>query len=239
MRLEHGHSPEEIADRLSGGPKASYLRDWIYGGIDGAVTTFAIVAGAVGASLEARVVLIMGVANLVADGFSMAAANFSATRAEIADYRRLEAMERRHIASAPASEREEVRQIFRAKGFSGADLETLVRLVTRNRRAWVDTMLTEEHGRSATIQDPWRAALATFAAFLVCGAVPLAPFVLGLPAAAATATALTAAVFFAIGSAKSRWSTVHWAVSGLETLAVGLGAALVAYGIGHGLQALI
>lgn len=239
MRLEHGHSPEEIADRLSGGPKASYLRDWIYGGIDGAVTTFAIVAGAVGASLEARIVLIMGVANLVADGLSMAAANFSATRAEIADYRRLEAMERRHIEATPDGEREEVRQIFRAKGFSGRDLDTIVALVTRNRRAWIDTMLTEEHGRSGTMAEPWRAAAATFAAFILCGAVPLVPFLFGLPRAALLATVTTAAVFFAIGSVKSRWSTVHWAVSGLETLAVGLGAAFVAFGIGHGLQAIL
>ncbi|MGV1015589.1 MAG: VIT1/CCC1 transporter family protein, partial [Methyloceanibacter sp.] len=73
-RLEHGHHPREIAKRLKTGPKASYLRDWVYGGIDGTVTTFAIMAGVVGASLSAGVVLILGVANLLADGFSMAAA---------------------------------------------------------------------------------------------------------------------------------------------------------------------
>ncbi len=239
MRLDHGHSPEEIAERIGGGPRASYLRDWIYGGIDGAVTTFAIVAGAVGASLEARIVLIMGVANLVADGLSMAAANFSATRAERADYRRLKRMEERHIETFPDGERAEVRAIFREKGFAGEDLDRVVGLITRNRRAWVDTMLAEEHGQGPTIARPFRAALATFGAFVLCGAVPLLPFVAGLPAAATLATAMTAGVFFAIGSLKSLWSTTHWAVSGLETLAVGLGAAGAAYAIGWGLEKIV
>ena len=74
-KLEHSHQPEDIASRLASGPTASYLRDWIYGGIDGAVTTFAIVAGSVGANLSAKIILILGMANLLADGFSMAAAN--------------------------------------------------------------------------------------------------------------------------------------------------------------------
>ena len=97
--LEHDHSPHAIARRLQRGPDASYLRDWVYGGIDGAVTTFAIVAGALGADLAARFVIIMGIANLVADGFSMAAANYSGTRAENDDFERIRAMEERRPAA--------------------------------------------------------------------------------------------------------------------------------------------
>ena len=78
--LEHGHHPHEIAKRLEQGPRVSYLRDWVYGGIDGTVTTFAVVAGVTGASLSTKALLILGVANLLADGFSMAAANFSGTK---------------------------------------------------------------------------------------------------------------------------------------------------------------
>ena len=70
MRLEHDHDPEAIRERLAAGPGASYLRDWIYGGIDGAVTTFAIVSGVVGAQLSPGIVVILGLANLLADGFS-------------------------------------------------------------------------------------------------------------------------------------------------------------------------
>jgi|SRR5271166_2584043 len=71
--LEHSHTPEGVRERLAQGASVSYLRDWIYGAIDGGVTTFAIVAGVVGANLPSSVVLLLGFANLVADGFAMAA----------------------------------------------------------------------------------------------------------------------------------------------------------------------
>ena len=103
--IEHGHSPEAIAARLKGGPQVSYLRDWVFGGIDGAVTTFAIVAGVAGASLSTNIILILGAANLLADGFSMAAGNYSGVKAERDDYRRLREMELRHIAATPEGER--------------------------------------------------------------------------------------------------------------------------------------
>ena len=73
--LEHSHTEQAIRARLARGPRSNYLRDWIYGGIDGAVTTFAIVAGVAGADLSAAVVLVLGFANLLADGFAMAASN--------------------------------------------------------------------------------------------------------------------------------------------------------------------
>jgi VIT1/CCC1 family predicted Fe2+/Mn2+ transporter len=71
--LEHSHDRDAIAARLAEGPKASYLPDAVYGAINGTVTTFAVVSGAIGADLSSRVVLILGAANLLADGFSMAA----------------------------------------------------------------------------------------------------------------------------------------------------------------------
>ena len=92
--LEHSHTKEEIRARLARDPGISYLRDWIYGGIDGVVTTFAVVASVVGADLSSKVVLILGLANLVADGFAMAAGNYSGTQAERDDYNRLLAVER-------------------------------------------------------------------------------------------------------------------------------------------------
>jgi vacuolar iron transporter family protein len=115
--LEHGHSREEIRQRLSADPIQSYLRDWVYGGIDGAVTTFAVAAGVAGASLSPQIVLILGFANLLADGFSMAVANYSGTQTEREQYERLIAIEHKHIAAVPDGEREEIRQIFAKKGF--------------------------------------------------------------------------------------------------------------------------
>ncbi|MEW5423196.1 VIT1/CCC1 transporter family protein [Amorphus sp. 3PC139-8] len=229
MEGEHSHKPADIKARLAAGPKASYLRDWVYGGIDGTVTTFAVVAGAIGAEFSTQVLLVLGAANLFADGFSMAAANYTATRAEREDYRRLLEQERRHIRFFPDGERQEIRQIFQNKGFQGEELETLVSLITERKDVWIDTMLAEEYGRSNTQSDPVRSAGATFAAFGLCGALPLAPFVLSIPEAPSAATGLTALVFFAIGSVRSRFSTRSWLRCGLETFAIGLTAAGVAF----------
>src|ERR1700693_573264 len=128
-KLEHNHTREDIQERLAQDARGNYLRDWIYGGIDGTVTTFAIVAGVVGADLPGKVVLVLGLANLVADGFAMGAGNYSATKAEVDDYRRLLAVERKHIALEPSGEREEIRQIFAGKGFSGTELERIVDVI--------------------------------------------------------------------------------------------------------------
>ncbi|MCR9122795.1 MAG: VIT1/CCC1 transporter family protein [Phyllobacteriaceae bacterium] len=237
MKLEHRHEPDAIAARLAEGAKPNYLRDWVYGGIDGAVTTFAIVAGVVGAALSANIVIILGLANLIADGVSMAAGNYSATKTEIDELERTRAMEHRHIAADPDGEREEVRQIFMAKGFEGETLEKAVEAITSDRERWISTMVTEEFGLSENVRDPRMAAGATFAAFVVCGAVPLVPyFLLGPALASPVALVLTTGVFFLIGSMKSRWSLQRWWVSGLETMTIGCGAAAIAFGIGYALR---
>ena len=170
--MEHEHSIESIKQRLSEGPRHNYLRDWIYGGIDGSVTTFAVVTGVVGAQLSPIVILIMGFANLLADGFSMAASNFLGTKAEHDDIRRIEAIEHRHIEVTPEGEREEVRQIFARKGFADTDLDRVVELITSDRERWVQTMLSDEYGLPREARSPWLAATSTFSAFLVCGLVP-------------------------------------------------------------------
>ena len=230
--MEHEHSVEAIKLRLSAGPRQNYLRDWIYGGIDGSVTTFAVVTGVVGAHLSPAVILIMGFANLVADGFSMASSNFLGTKSEHDDMSHLKTIELRHIELAPEGEREEVRQIFANKGFAGADLERVVELITADRERWVRTMLTEEYGLPQEARSPWLAAVSTFSAFVVCGLAPLIPFQIDVGNPFRLSIFLTGAVFFAIGSVKSRWSTVPWWRSGLSTLLVGGIAATLAYVVG-------
>lgn len=230
--MEHEHTVEAINKRLSAGPRQNYLRDWIYGGIDGSVTTFAVVTGVAGAQLSPGIILIMGFANLLADGFSMAASNFLGTRAEHEDFKRLEAIEQRHVELDPEGEVEEIRQIFHRKGFRGEDLSKLVDVITSDRGRWVKTMLTEEYGLPLEVRSPWLAALATFSAFIVCGLVPLVPYLMGIGNPLFTSILLTGSIFFAIGSAKSRWSTSSWWRSGASTLAVGTIAAALAYGVG-------
>lgn len=230
--MEHEHTIEAIGSRLAAGPRHNYLRDWIYGGIDGSVTTFAVVTGVVGAQLSPIIIVIMGFANLLADGFSMAASNFLGTKAEHDDIHRLEAIEHRHIEIDPEGEREEVRQIFALKGFAGTDLDRVVELITSDRERWVKTMLTDEYGLPQEARSPWLAATSTFSAFLICGLAPLLPFLLGMKTAIVVSTFLTGAMFFLIGSVKSRWSSASWWRSGLSTLLVGGIAAGLSYVVG-------
>jgi VIT1/CCC1 family predicted Fe2+/Mn2+ transporter len=239
MASEHSHDPDEIAARLADGPRASYLPDAVYGAIDGTVTTFAVAAGAVGANLSPRIVLILGTANLLADGFSMAASNLVASRSEIEQAAQLRAIEERHIRQNPEGETEEIRQIFRHKGYRGRALNAITRLITSRRRVWVETMLSEEYGLSPASRSPTKAAAATFVAFVLAGSVPLIPFVLGISQAPTTAAVATGLVFFAIGSIKSYWSLRPWWRSGLETFAIGMGAAMVAYLVGAWVDRLV
>ena len=238
MQLEHSHEASDIAKRLASETSPNYVRDWVYGGIDGAVTTFAIVAGVVGAQLSSGIILILGLANLLADGFSMAASNYSGTKTEIDDRARLREVERKHIEYAPDGEREELRQILEGKGLSGRALEEAVEAIASNQEVWIDTMLSEEYGLASTLRSPFQSGLATFASFCLCGAVPLIPFLLPFAAPFTWATVLTGAVFFAIGTVKSRWSLAPWWRSGLETFAIGMLAAGAAYVVGYLLRGL-
>ena len=235
--LEHSHTREAIRERLARGPHSNYLRDWIYGGIDGAVTTFAVVAGVAGAELTATVVLVLGFANLLADGLAMAASNYIGTKAERDDYDRVLGIERKHIALVPDGEREEIRQIFAGKGFAGSDLERIVTVITADRGLWAKTMAVEEYGLAPTGRSPVLAALSTFAAFILCGLLPLITYLSS--GGLAWCVAAAGATFFGVGAIKSRWSPQAWWRSGFETLAIGLSAAAVAFAVGFGLKALL
>jgi vacuolar iron transporter family protein len=229
------HSRQAIRQRLQLGPRHSYLKDFVYGAIDGAVTTFAVVSGVAGADLSSSVIVVLGVANLVGDGFSMAASNFLGTRAEDQQRNRLRRIEEEHIERIPHGEREEIRQIMAAQGFENDDLERAVEIITSDRRRWIETMLKEEHGLSLVGPVAWKAAAATFVAFLVIGLIPLLPFLVRLAepitisAPYAWSTLMTGIAFFVVGAIKSRFVDQNWAWSGLETLAVGGGAAGLAY----------
>ena len=236
-RLEHSHTRKAIEERLGRDPHGNYFRDWIYGGIDGTVTTFAIVAGVVGADLPGTVVLVLGLANLVADGFAMGASNYSATKAEVDEYRRLLGVERKHIALVPSGEREEVRQIFGRKGFSGAELERIIDVITSDEDRWVKTMAVEEYGLPPAVKSPIVAALSTSVAFLLCGIVPLASYLIAHNLVGCGVA--TGVVFFAIGAIKSRWSPASWVKSGLETLLIGMSAAGLSFCVGFGLRGLL
>jgi Ca2+-transporting ATPase len=237
-RLQEEHAPEAIRSRLAATPAVSYLRDFVYGAVDGTVTTFAVVAGAAGARLSATVVIVLGAANLIADGFSMAISNFLGSRADQQLENRRRREEERHIELVPEGEREEIRQLLARKGFRGGDLDRATEVLTSNPAVWVETMLREEHGFSGAPRQPHRAALATFAAFVLVGFLPLAPFAYQLAAPGhggspfGWSALATGVAFFGTGAVKSRFVEERWWVEGLRTLLLGGAAAALAYAVG-------
>jgi VIT1/CCC1 family predicted Fe2+/Mn2+ transporter len=239
------HTPEAIQNRLKKNHGGDYLKDSILGAIDGAVTTFAVVSSIAGAGLSSSLVIVLGIANMLADGFSMAAGNFSGTRAENQSARKYRREEEEEIEDHPEGEREEIRQIFRAKGFEGETLEKVVTTITADKKRWVDTMIQEEHGLPLNPPSAMKSAITTFAAFLLIGTIPLIAYFLDAAfgtfsgSAFPAACVLTGAAFFAIGAFKSRFSDQHWLSGGLETFAIGTFAALMAYFIGYFLRPLI
>ncbi len=237
-RTMHDHSPAAIADRLAAGPRQVYLKDFVYGAIDGAVTTLAVVSGVAGGGLASSVIIVLGLANIFADGFSMAISNYLGTRAESQRLESVRVTEEGHIALDPEGEREEIRQIYAAKGFSGQQLEEVVEVITSDRQRWVDAMVQEEYGLSLQGVNAGMAGLVTFMAFLLSGSLPLIPFLLnwwrdGLVADPyGVSIGVTMLAFFAVGAMKGRYVERSWYRSGLETVVIGGLAALLAYGVG-------
>lgn len=228
----HDHSAGAIAQRLKDAKTPSVLRDLVYGGIDGAVTTLAIVAGVQGAGFSYTVIIVLGLANILADGFSMAAGNFAGTRAEADEVQRLRAIEADHIQRAPDGEREEMRQILAAKGLSGAPLDQAVAAICSRESTWIDMMLVDEYGVSPHTYAPMRAALATFGAFVVAGFVPLLPFLLQLENAFVVSLGMTVLVFALIGALRGIWSLRSSWWTAFETVLIGGIAAAIAYAVG-------
>lgn len=235
-KLIREHHPEAIRRRLRQLPKSQNVSDAVLGGIDGCVTTFAIVSGAVGAGFSSSVALVLGFANLLADGFSMAVSNYESIKAGREFSETLRRIEHEHIDKVPTGEREEIRQIFRQKGFDGEVLENIVDTITQDRHLWVETMLMEEHGVQKAAPEPGRSALTTFLSFLLVGAVPLLPFfftALPMQQQFVLSTCLAGVVFFLIGTLKSYvFAKPVWR-SGLGTLLTGGAAAGLAFVTGY------
>jgi VIT1/CCC1 family predicted Fe2+/Mn2+ transporter len=237
------HTVASIAREPHQGEGGKYISEAVYGALDGIVTTFAVVAGVSGASLSTGVVLVMGLANLFADGLSMGVGSYLGARSE-SDYHRQErAREAWEIEHFPDGEREEVREIYREKGFDGEALEQAVDIITSDKERWVRTMMVEELGIIEERKNPVRVGLTTFIAFLIAGAIPLISYMgsLQLSSLSAypfpTAVIVTLVSIFAIGSARSMVIYKKWYKAGVEMLLVGGLAAGVAYGIGKLLSA--
>jgi vacuolar iron transporter family protein len=154
-----------------------YIPEFVYGGIDGAITTFAVVAGATGAGLESSVVIILGFANLIADGFSMSVGNYFSSKAQKDNYAKHKALEYWEIENLREKEIEEIREIYEKKGFKGELLEQVVAVITSDKDVWVDTMMKEELEMMDEPKTPLRSASMTFVSFLLIGFIPILAYV--------------------------------------------------------------
>ena len=174
---------EKSENRIHGGRKfvlfnKEYIAEFVYGGIDGAVTTFAVVAGAAGAGAGIEWVLIFGVANLIADGFSMSVGNYFSTKAEHDRYEKHKAVEYWEVDNLREKEVEEIREIYLAKGFKGELLEQVVDVITSDKDVWVDTMMKEELEMTKDSKLPIYTAAMTFISFLTVGLIPLLSYII-------------------------------------------------------------
>lgn len=214
----------------------------VYGGLDGIVTTFAVVSGVAGADLGANVILILGIGNLLADGFSMAVGDYLSTKSEREYYDHEARRQEWEIDRFPEGQTAELRSLVLQRGYDEGEADQLVALQTRAKSRWVNAMMILELGMLKQESNPLHNAVATFLAFVVAGSLPLIVFIAGVFTPIAPDTAfgisvlLSGAALFGLGAAKVFVTRLNPLRSGLEMLVVGGLAAGVAYVIGAALK---
>lgn len=219
-----------------------FIGDAVFGANDGIITTFAVVAGVAGAGLSPLVIIVLGVANMLADAASMGLGNYLGKRSEVKYIR----MQRKKVAweidTMPEQEREEIEKIFKDKGFSGEQLDCMVEAITSKREVWLDTMLKDELGLLPEDDvSPARHGIVTFIAFVIAGVLPLLPFVIpGLSQNGFEwSMVMTGVALFVVGALRTKTDGSNALVSGIEMLLVGGIAAVIAYSVGFGLAQLV
>ena len=235
--LIHKHLNEE-----GGSSTGQYLGEFVYGAIDGTVTTFAVVSGATGALLSPGIVIILGFANLIADGFSMAVGNFLSEKAQRDFIEKERKREEWEIENVPEGEKEEIREIFSKKGFKGKDLEKAVEIITSDKKIWVDTMMADELGLIESTKSHWKTAAVTYLGFVAIGIIPLLAYVLSYftpffsQNTFLIAIIMTGVALFIIGVVKRYVTKKNLWASAFETVFIGGIAAFIAYYIGFFLR---
>ncbi len=233
---------EHLANEHKISPITTYLKEIVYGGNDGIVTTFAVVAGFTGAQADAGVtsipfisVLLFGLANLMADGTSMSLGSFLSIRAEKDVYRAEKAKEHHEIKHAPDMELEETVEILKQKGYAATDAGALAKLLAKNERYWTEFMMHDElELPNPERENPLAIAMATFLSFVTFGFIPLIPYIVvpGASRVFALSVAFTILALLLLGIL--RWKVSHRKLvrSVAETLLVGMVSAAVAYVVG-------
>ena len=221
-----------------------YLGEFVYGGIDGCVTTFAVVAGSVGAGLDSAVIIILGFANLLADGFAMSVGAYLSTKSEQDNYHKHKQVEYWEVDNLPELERDEIREIYAAKGFKGELLDKVVEVITSDNDVWVDTMMKEELEMIKEDRSPIWIGGVTYISFILMGLIPLLVYVVDYLDPIGKNLFLLTSIFTAIGFMIIGWLKTFVNQTSilkgiLETLILGGIAAVVSYFVGDFIEHLI
>ena len=238
------HTSQGAALEEHDGEGAQYVGDIIYGGLDGIITTFAIVSGVAGAQLESGIILVLGLANLIADGFSMAAGAYLSLKSEQAYYDKEKERELWEVENFPEGEKQEMYQIYLQQGYTPEEAAQLVDIKSRDPKRWVDAMMIDELRMTRDDRKPMLSGLTTFISFIIAGSVPLLIYLVGLvhvdvPSSFEISILLSALALFGLGTAKVRITLQNPFQSGFEMLVVGGLASGVAYAVGALLRNLI
>ncbi len=230
FRREYTHHTERI-HAVAG----TSLRDVMLGLNDGLVAAFAVLSGVAGAFTSGSIVVMAGLAEMLGGTVSMGLAAFASARAHLEFYRSEEQRERDEIRRWPEHERDEIRGIYRDKGFSGPLLDQIVSHITADPTRWRSVMMREELGFGAEVMEPpLRSALTVGGAYLVGAAVPLLPYLFAEPSLGILISALaTIIALFVVGAAKTVLTARPWWRSGLESMLIGVVAAAVTYSVGR------
>jgi len=221
-----------------------YLGEFVYGGIDGCVTTFAVVAGSVGAGLDSAIIIILGFANLLADGFAMSVGAYLSTKSEQENYHKHKQVEYGEVDHLPEAERKEIREIYAAKGFEGELLDQVVAVITKDKEIWVDTIMKEGLRIIPEDRSPFWIGTTTYVSFILIGIIPLIAYVVDYFSPIGKnvflmSSILTAFGFLIIGGLKTYVNQTPVVKGILETLILGSIAAVVSYFVGDFLEQLI
>jgi VIT1/CCC1 family predicted Fe2+/Mn2+ transporter len=210
------------------------LRATVFGVNDGLVSNFSLVMGVAGGTSDNGVVLLAGIAGLVAGAFSMASGEWISIRSQRELYENELRIEREELRAFPEEERDELEMIYRAKGISPEAAHTLVDTLMNRDDVALDTLAREELGLDpTTLGSPWVAAGSSFAAFALGAVLPVIPFVFGSGTAATiVAAVLSMLALFGVGAATSIFTGRHAGRSGLRMATIGGVVAAVTFGIG-------
>lgn len=216
-------------------PKGRAVREVIYGAADGIVTSLGFVIGVFGALRESRIILITGIAQASAGALSMGFSAYISSKSQTEFFLAEIERERREIQEMPDKEKEEVRKIYRSKGFSGSELEIVVDRITSNPKVWLRCMMEEELGLIFESFDvPWVVGGITAASYALAAFLPIVPYALSQPTAAFPwSTGISVFALLGLGVGKTWLTRTSPLRSGLELVTIGLICALVGYGIGR------